>query len=185
MKNRIVIVVMLAAVYAAAEGSVDEDLRLFLEYYEGQFNNGAQVEAEQELAEELRHPWHHSTVQRVRAPAFGEYVFFAQINEEGPDGEIVRQRVNVFDVDPETGAIRQTFYAIDPGREGVDFPVGAADLEGIGPEDLRGYPDSCRVMWRRDDERFLGTIDKGDCAVVSRRSGQNLVAKTTRLSFMR
>ena len=59
MKKWIVIVlVMLATAAAWAEEPVDKDLRLFMEYYEGDFNNHNQVHLEKGLPEEQQHPWH-------------------------------------------------------------------------------------------------------------------------------
>ena len=181
MKHWIAVAVMIMVVFPTwAEEALDKDLRLFLEFYEGEFNNHNQVYFETnghdgvEVPEELRHPWHHYTSVRATAPAFGEYVFFSQINEEGPDGELVRQRVNVFVPDYPAGVIRQVFYAVEPGQEGVDYPITAADLANLEPEDLRGYPEGCQVLWRRQADQFLGTIEKGDCEVVSRRSGKTL-----------
>lgn len=170
----VVLAVVLLAGATWAEESPDKDFRLFMEYYAGEFNNSDQVQSEKDLDEKLRHPWHHYTISRVDAPAFGEHVFFAQINDESSQGEVVRQRVNAFEFDTETGAILQRFFAIDPGNEGVEYPIGAADLADLGPDDLRGYPDGCQIVWRRQDDGFLGTIAKGDCAVVSRRSGKTL-----------
>lgn len=175
MKRWIVIVMLLTAPCSVwAEEALDKDFLLFMEYYEGEFNNHNQIYFQKELSEDLQHPWHHYTISGVEAPAFGENVFFAQINDGGPEGKIARQRVNVFEPDHESGTIRQTFYAIEPGQEGVDYPIEASAVEALGPDDLRGYPDGCQVVWRRHADQFLGTIEKGDCAVVSQRSGKTL-----------
>jgi hypothetical protein len=163
-----------------AEKPLDKDLRLFLEYFEGEFNNHNQVNFEtndfldEQVPEEARHPWHHHTIRRVDAPAFGEYVFFSQINEEGPDGAVVRQRVHVLEPDHASGTIRQRFFAIEAGQEGVDYPLDPAALAALSPESLRGYPDGCQIVWRRQADQFRGEIAKGDCEVVSRRSGKTL-----------
>ena len=163
-----------------AEKPLDEELRLFLEYFEGEFNNHNQVNFEtddsldEQVPEEARHPWHHHTIRRVDAPAFGEYVFFAQINEEGPDGPVVRQRVHVVERHCQSGTIRQRFYAIEAGQEGVDYPADPTAVAELPRESLRGYPEGCQIVWWRRADRFSGDIAKGYCAVVSRRSGTPL-----------
>jgi hypothetical protein len=163
-----------------AEQPLDKDLRLFMEYFEGEFNNHNQVNFEtndfldEQTPEAARHPWHHHTVRRVDAPAFGEYVFFAQINEEGPDGAVIRQRVHVLDPDYASGTIRQRFSAIEAGQEGVDYPLEPAALAALSPDALRSYPEGCQIVWRRQVDQFLGTIARGECAVESRRSGNIL-----------
>lgn len=179
-KTMVLLVVVTLAGAVWAEEPVDKDFQLFMEFYAGEFNNHNQVyfetndHYEKEVPEDSRHPWHHYTNTRADAPAFGEFVFFNQINDEGPDGAVVRQRVNVFVPDAETGTIRQTFFAIEPGQERVEYPIGPSDLAKLEPGDLRGYPEGCEVVWRRQADQFLGTIEKGDCAVVSKRSGKTL-----------
>ena len=120
MKHLCVALMLVAAPWAVgAEQPLDKDFRLFMEYFEGEFNNYNQVNfetnefLEEQIPEEARHPWHHHTLRRVAAPAFGEHVYFAQTNAEGPDGEVVRQRVYVLEPDYESGTIQQHFYAID------------------------------------------------------------------------
>jgi hypothetical protein len=146
-----------------AEQPLDDDLRLFLEYFEGEFNNYHQVSAE---TGDPSHPWHHHTVRRVEAPAFGEHLFYSQINDRGPDGPVVRRKVDVIEADPTTGHILQRFFAVD------DDDFDPADLAGLSPELLRSYPEGCEVVWRRQADLFVGTIAAGDCEVVSRRSGK-------------
>lgn len=169
------VIVILAAAASCAAGAPDEDLWLFLELFPGQFDNRAQTAAEagvegaEPLPEEERHPWHHHTTERVSAPELGEHVFLARINEQGPDGPLVRARVFVVEGDPAGGAILQRFFAI----EGESVASGAA--APLDPATLRAYPDGCRVVWRRHGDGFAGEIPKGDCRVVSPRSGRTIV----------
>jgi hypothetical protein len=159
------LVVLLAAtaVPAGAAGSLDDDLELFLELFEGEFNNFQQISSQ---TGDPSHPWHHHTVRRVEAPAFGELVFYSRINDRGPDGPVVRRKVDVIEADATTGTIRQVFFAVD------DDDFDPTKLPGMSPELLRAYPDGCEVVWRRLVDQFVGTMAAGDCEVVSRRSGR-------------
>lgn len=175
------LIVVVAAVLmpwpAAADDAVGIDLERFLTMFAGEFNNAAQVERDRaalaagEIAAADVHPWHHHTVRRVGAPALGGIVFFGQINDEGPDGAVVRQRVNVLEPDPESGVVRQRFF----GLEGFEAPVTVDEVAAMGADDLRVYPEGCEVVWRPDGEGFTGTITAGDCRVVSQRSGAPLL----------
>ena len=173
----VVMLVVLMPWPAPAEEAAGIDLERFLAAFAGEFNNAAQVERDRaalaagEIAEADVHPWHHHTVQRVKAPALGGIVFFGQITEEGPEGAVVRQRVNVLEPDPESGVVRQRFF----GLEGFEAPVTADELAAMDPGDLRAYPDGCEVVWRPDGEGFTGTISAGDCRVVSQHSGMPLL----------
>lgn len=173
----VVVVAVLMPWPAAADEAPAVDLERFVTMFAGEFNNAAQVERDRaalaagEIAEADVHPWHHHTVQRVGVPALGEIVFFGQINDEGPEGEVVRQRVNVLEPDPESGVVRQRFF----GLEGFEAPVTVDEVAAMGPDDLRAYPEGCEVVWRPDGEGFTGTITAGDCRVVSQRSGQTML----------
>ncbi len=162
---------------ATADAAAGIDLERFLAMMVGEFNNAAQAErdrdalAEGGIAEADVHPWHHHTVRRVEAPALGGIVLFGQITEEGPEGAVVRQRVNVFEPDPQSGIVRQRFY----GLEGFEAPVTADDVAAMSPDDLRAYPDGCEVVWRPAGEGYRGAISPGDCRVVSQRSGQAML----------
>ncbi len=162
---------------ARSENPPDLDLALFLELFEGEFNNAEQAERDRaalaagEITEPDVHPWHHHTVRRVEAPKLGRLVYFSQINAEGPDGAVVRQRVNVLEPDPGNGVIRQRFF----GLEGREKPATADEVAGMTPDGLRAYPAGCEVVWRRDGIGYRGTIAPGDCRVVSQRSGTPLL----------
>jgi hypothetical protein len=160
---------------AAAGGLADDDFRRFLELFEGQFTNQAQAAAEAgktggtAVPEPQRHPWHYHTVQRTSAPELGEHVFFARINEEQPDGPLVRERVFVIEPGPAGDTIVQHFFAVEAGA--ID-PETAAITD---PASLRAYPEGCEVVWRPHGDGFSGEIAKGACRVVSPRSGRVLV----------
>ena len=173
----VVMVVALMRWPAAADDVAGVDLDRFLALFTGEFNNAAQVERDRaafaagEIVEADVHPWHHHTLQQVEAPALGGIVVFGQINDEGPDGAVVRQRVNVLEPDPESGVVRQRFF----GLEGFEAPVTIDEVAAMAPGDLRAYPEGCEVVWRPDGEGFTGTITAGDCRVVSQRSGRTML----------
>ena len=178
MRRSMIIMVLALAPWATfAEEPAGVDLERFLALFEGEFNNANQAErdraalAEGEIAESAVHPWHHHTVRRVGASGLGEIVYYSEIRDEGPAGELVRQRVNVLEPDPEAGVIRQRFF----GLEGREAPATLDEIAAMTPDDLRAYPEGCEVVWRPDGDGFTGAIAAGDCRVVSRRSGRTML----------
>ncbi len=162
-----------------AESPIEDDFRLFRELFEGEFNNGYQVHLERgdpgdgEVPD--GHPWHHHTVRQVAAPQLGDHVYYAQINAEGPSGDVVRQRLHVLEADAEHGVIRQRFFAFSDGELWVDAHRNPSRLQSLDPATLRAYPAGCEILWRREIDQFRGKIPRGACEVVSPRSGNTLI----------
>lgn len=175
MRLRCIALLLTAAAAVSAEQPLDRDFRIFLDSFEGEFNNFHQVDLERSgtlerpVSDEDQHPWHHHTVRRVDAPRFGDHVFFAQIRDAGPQGEVVRQSVHVLEPASDTGTIEQRFYAVPAALGGPTFDPDS--LRELAPEDLRGYPAGCVISWRRQVDQFIGQLEPGACQVVSRRSG--------------
>jgi hypothetical protein len=172
----LVLLAPLCAAFAAAP--IDRDLELFLELFEGEFNNDYQVHLERSNASGSEaadcHPWHHHTVRRVAAPQLGEHVYYSQINAKGPTGDVVRQRLHVLEADAERGVIRQRFFAFSDGEPWIDVHRNPSRLQALDPDTLRAYPAGCEILWRREIGQFRGEIPHGACQVVSPRSGNQL-----------
>lgn len=161
---------------AAPDAVLARDLGDFLSWFEGRFDNDRQVFFADALGvpEDARHERVHSVFRRVDLPAFGEHVFYVEQYSGADAGVIYRQRIYVFTPVPETGEIRLDIHAPrEPGRL-AGAHLDASLLAGLTPDDATAFPQ-CAVFWRRQENQFVGETRRGECRVVSQRSGQTLV----------
>jgi hypothetical protein len=161
---------------ASNRGVLEQDFQLFLGWFEGRFDNDRQVFFERDLnvSEDARHERIHSIFRRVDLPAFGANVFYVEQYLEGDPARIYRQRLYVMSLDDAAQAIRLTIHIPtnpDPLRGAHLDP---ARLVGLTPDQTTTYP-GCDVLWRRQENQFVGAVPGGSCRVVSSRSGRTLV----------
>ncbi len=155
---------------------LDQDLDLMMSWFGGEFDNHLQVveEQEQEPPPEQPHEWIHSIFAPVELPAFGDHVFYVEQYTDGDPSHIYRNRLYSFAADPAEDAIVLTIYSFpDPAAVAGAFD-DPARLAGLAPADLRTTP-GCEVFWRRDGDRFLGTMKDGACRIASQRLGTTIV----------
>ncbi|XBQ16818.1 MAG: chromophore lyase CpcT/CpeT [Oceanicaulis sp.] len=154
----------------------DADFAMFLDWFEGRFDNDRQVFFAEELGvpEDVRHERIHSIFRPVDLPAFGAHVFYVEQYSNADPANIYRQRIYVFEPVYETGEIRLDIHApADPDRI-AGAHLDPSKLEGLTPEAATAYPQ-CAVYWRRQENQFVGETRRGECRVESRRSGRTLV----------
>ncbi len=152
------------------------DLADFLDWFEGRFDNDRQVffAAELGVPEDARHERIHSVFRKVELPAFGEHVFYVEQYSGADASNIYRQRIYVFTPSAETGEIRLDIHAPrDPARL-AGAHLDPARLQGLTPDQATAFPQ-CAVYWRRQENQFIGETRRGECRVVSQRSGQTLL----------
>lgn len=161
---------------AGSDAVLDKDFALFLDWFEGRFDNDRQVFFADEtgVPEDVRHERIHSIFRPVDLPAFGEHVFYVEQYSGADPADIYRQRLYVFTPVYETGEIRLDIHAPLEPEAIQGAHLDPAKLEGLTPEAAIAYPQ-CAVYWTRRENQFVGATRRGECRVESRRSGATLV----------
>ena len=155
---------------------LDQDMRLFLSWFEGRFDNERQVFFDRDLQtpEEARNGRFHSIFRKVDLPAFGQNVFYVEQYSDSDPAKVGRQRIYVFTPDYAEGAVKLTIH-VPPDAAAV---LGAwrepARLAALTPAQTTVHP-GCDVWWKREGERFHGYMRANACRIDSRRSGRTIV----------
>jgi len=162
--------------FADQNAVLDRDMRTFLEWFPGVYDNQEQVYFEEELGvpEDDRHERIHHTFAPVDLPAFGEHVFYVQQYLDDDPGKIYRQRIYVMTPDYEENAIRLAIHTPNDVESLVDAHLDPSKLEGLTPADTRQMP-GCDVFWRKRAAEFDGQMKAGACSFVSQRSGKRII----------
>jgi len=155
---------------------LDRDMRTFLEWFPGVYDNQEQVyfEVEQGVPEDLRHERIHHTFAKVDLPAFGENVFYVQQYLDDDPAKIYRQRIYVFTTDYVENAIRLAIYTPNDVASLVDAHLDPSKLESLTPADAVNRP-GCDVFWKKRAAEFDGQMKPGACSFVSKRSGKRII----------
>ncbi len=163
-------------VLADKNAVLDRDMRLFLEWFPGVYDNQEQVyfHEEQGVPEDLRHERIHHTFAPVDLPAFGEHVFYVQQYLDDDPSKIYRQRIYVFTADYEENAIRLSIHTPNDVESLVDAHLDPSKLDGLTPDQTRNMP-GCDVFWRKRAAEFDGQMKEKACSFVSQRSGKRII----------
>ena len=165
-----------APAFADQEAVLDRDLRTFLEWFPGVYDNQEQVyfEQAQGVPEDEQHERIHHTFAPVDLPSFGEHVFYVQQYLDDDPTKIYRQRIYVFTADYEENAIRLAIHTPDDVAALVDAHLDQSKLDGLTPDDTTNRP-GCDVFWRKRAAEFDGQMKPGACSFVSQRSGKRII----------
>ena len=155
---------------------LDKDFALFLDWFEGRFDNDRQVFFADAFGvpQDARHERIHSIFRPVDLPVFGEHVFYVEQYSNADPTRIYRQRLYVFTPIYETGEIRLDILAPMDAEPLVGAYRDPSKLEGLTPDMMIAYPQ-CGVYWTRRENQFVGQTRRGECRVESRRSGRTLL----------
>lgn len=155
---------------------LDARLETLLGWFEGRFDNDAQVFFADPLGvpEDARHGRIHSIFRPVELQAIGEHVFYVEQYSNADPDDIYRQRLYVFSLSYETGEIRLDILAPRDADAIRGAHLDPSRLEGLSQDDLIAYPQ-CAVFWTFEQNQFRGATRRGECRVESRRSGNTLV----------
>ena len=161
-----------------AEGpqSLEEQLALFLEWFPGRFDSSLQTRTDvlDEVPGDERNYHRHSIFRRVSLPAFGEVVFYAEQYRDGDPEKVYRQRIYVFTLDEDRGAIRLRVHvpeSVEPLRGAYRDP---SLLSGLTPEATTVW-EGCDLWWQWKGDHFRGALDPGACRFTSEAFGQEIV----------
>lgn len=103
-------------------------------------------------------------------------LIYAQLHTGGPDGPVYRQRVYQFaDAPGADGRLAMAVWTLRTPEAFTEAGARAERLAAVTPDDLERFDPGCDFYWRGAGELYRGEITKGDCRMVSRRSGRELV----------
>lgn len=175
---------LLMAALPAAAMTADQEFTLFLDWFEGEYDNHEQV-WQQEIdetpeADRLEHI-HHRFVS-VDAPALGDNVFFVLQTMDDDLDQVYRQRIYTFTQDQDEGAIKLVIYRMQDEAKYRDSWKDAALIKDIKMDEVSTLP-GCEVFWKHNGEFFDGYMKDKACHFFSKRSNKEIyITDTLRLT---
>ncbi|MDJ0927582.1 MAG: chromophore lyase CpcT/CpeT [Gammaproteobacteria bacterium] len=147
------------------------DLETLMAWMSGDFHNRQQYEAQPPADEPL---FGLLGLQRreVEAPALGDHVVYAQINNDADPANVYRQRLYVFEL-LDGGVIRMSNWGFADPDANKDILGRLEDLASM-PRDAftNSLPETCTSYWTKRDDEFYTYIDPDKCIIESRRGGK-------------
>jgi len=150
--------------------TLESDLVQLMEWFPGNYDNHQQVyrEAQQKLAEPLRHRHTNHTFQPVSIDGIPGKTLYAQQYQHYDPKDIYRQRIYSFEVDQMEQAIRLTIYTPKDPSVLLDAHIETEKLRVLSNEDFILKP-GCEVFWKFDGEQFNGYLKENACNYFSTR----------------
>lgn len=183
MRRRFFIIIVLTLFFslsartspvASQSVALNNDLKLMMEWFAGEFDNYEQAYGEKESRAPHPHEHIHSIFHRVNLPAFGAHVFYVKQYMDGDPTKIYRQRLYSFAPDIKENAIELRIYTFPDEKAVTNAHEDESRLAHLTPAQM-GYYNGCEVYWKREGEKFLGYMKPNGCRVESRRSGRTLI----------
>jgi hypothetical protein len=165
---------VISAVISSSAQNLKADMTLMMKWFEGRFDNFAQTVEERESKAEFPHERIHSIFAGVQLPAFGENVFYVQQFMDGDPGKIYRQRLYSFTINKKESAIELKIFTFPDEKAVMNAHLAPSKLKGLTIDKMES-PAGCEVYWKRDGDKFAGTMKPNACKVVSKRSGKTLI----------
>lgn len=154
-----------------------EDLNTLASWLEGHFDNSQQLldDEHRGVAAANRHGRIDMIFSRVSLPQFGPVTFYSQQYSGGDPGRVFRQAIYAIRPHADGRRLDMTIHLLLDRDKYMDAHLDASKLSQIDPEDLKTLPPECVFRWERRIGQFYGEIGKGDCKIVSPRSGNELI----------
>lgn len=166
---------LLATAVPAAAMSPDEEFALFLDWFEGEYDNHEQVWQQEtdEVEEKQRLEHIHHRFVPVDAPALGEHVFFVLQTMDDDLDKVYRQRVYSFSQDTKEKAIKLVIYRMADEAKYVGSWKQPELVKNLTMDDV-STTAGCEVFWRHNGEFFDGYMKDKACHFYSKRSGKEI-----------
>lgn len=142
---------------------LDDEVQQILSAFEGTFDALPPASGTPPFEGMMRR--FHTKVRTVDLPAFGSYVQYLEVTENGPDGDVLRQRINVFEDNPDRAANVMVSYAIRDGAGLVGAYTDPSKLAHLRPEDLDAFETGCELIWSKIGNVHTGTADRSTCHI--------------------
>ncbi|RMH68744.1 MAG: hypothetical protein D6675_15175 [Gemmatimonadetes bacterium] len=140
----------------AQSSTLDEDFAQLVDWFEGRFDNAAQVEHERAARAATPHDHQQWIFRRVEMPKFGRYVFLA-VQRSATDTTHVLQR-RVYRFLPNFDVMEIEMNLFDLGQR----TLSDQQLRRLDVGDLPLVP-GCEVFWHREQDHFTGESRQGEC----------------------
>ncbi|NKB45360.1 MAG: hypothetical protein GKS03_13895 [Alphaproteobacteria bacterium] len=140
---------------------LDTELENILSAFEGSFKNRPHdptVTRQTNVIGNL-----YTNVRTVHLPAFGGKTQYMEFRRGGPDGAVIRQRLNVFDTDPNRVANVMESYEFGDGAAFSGAFADPAKLNGLKPSDLQPLVTGCEIIWSTVSDVLTGISDRTTC----------------------
>ena len=160
MRFVLLVAALLMPAFAQAQGQdstpAERNLRIMAEMLPGTYANANQAyfDGRRGLAEEDRHARLETTITRVDAPSFGEYVFL-WVNTPATGGDS-SFRIATLSADGANDEVTMRHYFSLNGEIGID------DVGSLSPTDLR-RTEGCDYYFKRRAEQFRGVQRERAC----------------------
>ncbi|MDB5397464.1 MAG: hypothetical protein JWM91_4970 [Rhodospirillales bacterium] len=105
----------------------------------------------------------YNLAKRVRVPALGQEVVYAEQHEKAPDGPMLWQRLYAFELDHDLGLIVMKPYSFGNGQQLAGAYSDPTPLAKLEPAALKPQADGCIVLWHRSEAGFDGVLKPGSC----------------------
>jgi len=140
---------------------LEQELEQILRAFEGGFENLPFDPAATANSNIIGNLYTH--VRRVALPAFSSHVQYMEFTRGGPDGAVVRQRLNVFENDPGRRANVMVSYEFPDGSAYAGAYAEPTKLNGLKPEDLEPLVTGCELIWSSVRGVLTGVSDRTVC----------------------
>ena len=155
------ILILCCAVFLQYSCSVDTDkkesMQLFMQWFEGEFDNNHQVWWEKQTQAEFPHEHIHSVFKRVDLPSFGKNIFYVYQYLNGDPSQVYRQRIYKLSWDEKERAIRLKIFAFKNDKDYYFSHHNPNLLSDLTKEDMYTF-EGCDVFWRKIGSEFIGSM---------------------------
>lgn len=118
-------------------------------------------------------------IDSIRAPQFGERVYFYQLIRDEPGGQVMQQKVFAFDTDPLRDRNMMRAWVLAPDQFDPGFAATPTRWQRLLPEQLMDFPEACAFVWRQTKAGIAGTVSAQECRYDSRAFGGSVSADMT------
>jgi hypothetical protein len=178
MKQKLFVcfLLLISFLTVSAKGKLEDDMKLFSQWFEGRFDNYAQYYNDKETKFEHPHEHIHSIFKKVNLPNLGKDVFFVQQYMDGDESKVYRQRLYIFTPDKKEKALKLTIYNFDDEKKYRDSHLDATKLNGLTMTNLTTTA-GCEVFWKLNQtkDKFEGYMKKDACKVASKRLNKTII----------
>ena len=151
------------------------ELKRFLSWFPGEYNNHEQVWRQEKLEEEVIYTHVHHIFSEIKAPQLGSHIFYVE-QRMVKTGHVFRQRIYEISPDQDRGALRLDIYKFTDEQRWRGVHTKPEEAAKLTQADLTPMP-GCQVYWTYevDQEHFKGSMDKDQCRIVSARTRQPMI----------